>query len=76
MLVLTRKLDESIMLGKDIEIKILAVEDGRVKIGIAAPKSIEIMRKEIYAEVQKENKAAGTPARSLEELNQLFKNTD
>ncbi|SNS49147.1 carbon storage regulator, CsrA [Anaerovirgula multivorans] len=58
MLVLARKQEESIMLGKDIEIKILSIEEDRVKIGISAPKNIEIFRKEVYIEIQEENKAA------------------
>ena len=73
MLVLTRKSDESIIIGKDIEVKILAVEEGRVKIGISAPKNIEIMRKEIYVEIQQENKVASAPVQSLDELKTIFK---
>jgi len=73
MLVLTRKANESIMLGKDIEIIILAVEEGRVKIGIAAPRNVEIMRKEIYVEIQEENKAASAPIQGLEDLKAILK---
>ncbi len=73
MLVLTRKVDESIMLGKDIEIKILGIEEGKIKIGISAPKTIEIVRKEIYTEVLLENKAASTPIKNLEGLKDFFK---
>ncbi|SDY61951.1 MULTISPECIES: carbon storage regulator CsrA [Tindallia] len=58
MLVLTRKPEESIVLGNDIEIKILSLEEGKVKIGIKAPKHVEIHRKEVYLEIQKENKEA------------------
>lgn len=58
MLVLTRKLEESIVLGSSVEIKVLGIEDGKVKLGIQAPKNVEIHRKEIYLEIQKENKEA------------------
>ncbi|MEW4285752.1 carbon storage regulator CsrA [Priestia koreensis] len=57
MLVLTRKLNESIKIGDDIEITVLAVGD-QVKIGINAPKHIEIHRKEIFDLIQQENKQA------------------
>ena len=55
MLVLTRKLNEGIMLGEDICIKILSIEDGTVKIGIEAPKEIEIHRQEIFEAIKDEN---------------------
>ncbi|KPU26429.1 carbon storage regulator [Caloranaerobacter sp. TR13] len=61
MLVLTRKKNESIVINGDIEIIVVGVEDGKVKLGIKAPKNIEIHRKEIYEAIQKENqKAAST----------------
>ena len=58
MLVLTRKLNESIMIGNDIEITVLAVEGEQIKLGINAPKKIEIHRKEIYLSIQQENNQA------------------
>lgn len=58
MLVLSRKKNESIMIGKDIEIVVSEIEDGKVKLGIKAPKNIEIHRKEIFEEIQEENRAA------------------
>ena len=58
MLVLSRKKDERILIGEDIEIIIGEIEDGKVKIGINAPKSIEIMRKEVKEEIAASNKAA------------------
>lgn len=69
MLVLTRKKGESIQIDSNIEIQILAIEGDQVKIGIDAPKSIEIHRKEIYLEIQKENnEAAQTPLNLLDIL--------
>lgn len=58
MLIITRKKGESLMIGDDIEITVSKIEDGSVKIGIKAPKDISILRKEIYKEVEEENKNA------------------
>ncbi|MGV3024290.1 carbon storage regulator CsrA [Clostridium thermobutyricum] len=58
MLVIRRKEGESFIIGDDIEIKIVALENGTVQIGIDAPKEIEILRKELYKEVETENKKA------------------
>ena len=73
MLILTRKLDESIMLGNDIEIKVLGIEEGKVKIGIDAPRDVDIYRKEIYIEIQEENKEAASEQKDLSGLKDLFK---
>lgn len=58
MLIITRKKGESLMIGDDIEIVISKIDDGSVKIGIKAPKDVQILRKELYEEVEKENKEA------------------
>lgn len=58
MLVITRKKGESILIGEDIEITVVKVDDGSVKLSIAAPKNISILRKELYKEVTEENKNA------------------
>ncbi|MCX8125018.1 MAG: carbon storage regulator CsrA [Spirochaetes bacterium] len=58
MLVLARKINESIMIGDDIEIVIIDIKGDQVKLGIKAPKSVAVHRKEIYEEIQKENIAA------------------
>ncbi|MEN6327256.1 MAG: carbon storage regulator CsrA [Syntrophomonas sp.] len=58
MLVLTRKKDETIVIGDDIEITIVDVQGDNVRIGINAPKSVTIYRKEIYEEIQAENRHA------------------
>ena len=56
MLILNRKPGESIILNDNIEIKILEIQDGKIKIGIEAPKEVSILRKEVYDEVKEENK--------------------
>jgi carbon storage regulator len=54
MLVLTRKSNQSIMIGDDIEISILAVTGEKVRLGIEAPRAIPVFRKEVYVEIQEE----------------------
>ena len=52
MLALARKVNQSIMIGDDIEITLLEIKGDQVKIGISAPKSIPVYRKEIYLQIQ------------------------
>lgn len=58
MLVLSRKKDESIMIGDQIEIKILAIEGEQIKIGIVAPKTVKVHRSEVFEAIQAQNKEA------------------
>lgn len=58
MLVITRKKGESILIGDDIEITVSKVEDGSVKLAINAPKEMTILRKELFEEVESQNKEA------------------
>ena len=58
MLALARKSNESIMLGNDIEITVLEIKGDQVKLGIKAPKSVPIYRKEFYLQIQEENRQA------------------
>ncbi|MBY0158798.1 carbon storage regulator CsrA [Cytobacillus oceanisediminis] len=74
MLVLTRRLKESIMIGDDIEISILSIDGDQVKLGISAPKNVDIHRKEIYLSIQQENSSATqTEASAIESLSSFFK---
>lgn len=58
MLILTRKTEESIIINDNIEIVVVGIEDGKVKLGIKAPKEVDIHRKEVYQSIQLENKQA------------------
>ena len=58
MLVLTRKPGETVMLGEDIQVKIVSVDGDQVKIGIEAPRALKIYRREVYEAIQQENEAA------------------
>lgn len=73
MLVLGRKAGESIIIGDSITVKIVSVEGDHVKIGIEAPRHVQIHRQEIYETIQQENKLAGLakPNIPLEQLRQL-----
>lgn len=72
MLALSRKVNEAIVIGHDVEITILEVKGDQVKIGINAPKSVPIYRKEIYVQIQEANKEAVVGGASPEDLKKLF----
>jgi carbon storage regulator len=72
MLALSRKINESIIIGNDIELTILEVKGDQVKIGISAPKSIPIYRKEIYLQIKESNKEAAETIVTDEVLKKLF----
>ena len=71
MLALSRKENESIMIGNDIEITILEVKGEQVKIGITAPKSVPIYREEVYAQIKEANKEAASDT-AQDTLRSLF----
>lgn len=58
MLALSRKKNEALIINNNIEITILEIKGEQVKIGIAAPKEVPIYRKEVYVQIQDENKAS------------------
>ena len=60
MLALARKVNESIMIGNDIEITVLEIKGDQIKLGVKAPKSVPIYLKELYVQIQEENKQAGS----------------
>ena len=68
MLVLTRKLSEEIKIGKDIVIKVLSISENQIKIGIDAPRNIQIYRNEVYEKVKEETIKASNSS-SITKLN-------
>lgn len=71
MLALSRKKDEAIIINNNIEITVIEVKGDQVKLGISAPKSVPIYRKEVYEQIQEANKEAANAA-GLEALKNLF----
>lgn len=67
MLIVSRKIGESIIIGDNIEVSILDISEGIVKIGIEAPKKIKILRKELFKEVESENRE------SIKNIEDIFK---
>lgn len=68
MLVLTRKNNEAIQIGDDIEITVLAIEGEQIKLGISAPKSVDIYRKELYVDIKEQNNEAANISIDLLDL--------
>ncbi|RKM54330.1 carbon storage regulator [Butyrivibrio sp. X503] len=71
MLALSRKKNEAIVINNNIEITVLDIRGDQIKLGIAAPKDIPIYRKEVYIQIQNENKEA-TDVSGIEELKKLL----
>lgn len=73
MLVLTRKPGESIMLGDDIELTVIGIEGEQIKLGISAPKEINIYRKEVYLNIKESNREAVDSKISFGQIKNLMK---
>jgi carbon storage regulator len=77
MLVLTRKLGETIRIGDNITVKIVDLDGRHVKLGIEAPKSVSVNREEIYERIQRENRAASIlKDQGLENIAQALRNNE
>jgi carbon storage regulator len=68
MLVLTRKQGESIVIGNEVTVTVVEVRPGQVRLGIEAPRSIEVHRKEVYEQVMAQNVAAASQAASAADV--------
>ncbi len=76
MLVLTRRLNQSIKIGDDIEITVVEVRGDQVRLGVNAPRDVSVHRKEVYLQIQQENRAASAApeAESLDTLGDAITN--
>jgi carbon storage regulator len=63
-LVLTRKSSQSIMIGDDIEVSVLAVTGDKIRIGIEAPRAVPVLRREVYVERERLRRSAASPRSS------------
>jgi len=74
MLVLTRKKDQALVIGDDIVVTVLDIQGDQIRLGVEAPKSVKIFRKELYLEILEENKNAAKAAAQVhaEELKYLL----
>jgi carbon storage regulator len=74
-LVLTRKSNQSIMIGDDIEISVLAVMGEKVRIGIEAPRSVPVFRREVYVEIQEDQDDATDDREEVDRALQRLRDT-
>lgn len=72
MLALSRKLNESIVIGQDVEITVLEIKGDQVKIGINAPKSVPIFRKEIFLQIKEANQESAENIDNVQILKDLI----
>lgn len=68
MLILTRKKDETIVIGDDIRITVIDIQGDKVRIGIEAPRELSVYRQEIYDAIREENRRAAQAAGGIEGL--------
>jgi carbon storage regulator len=71
MLVLTRRLNQSIKIGDDIEITVIEVRGDQVRLGVSAPRDVTVHRKEIYLQIQQENRAAAQSSDAVPDLDSV-----
>ena len=64
MLIFTRKRDQSIVIGGEVEVTVIEVRGGQVKLGVRAPADVVVHRKEVFEAIQAENQRAAQPPRS------------
>jgi len=69
MLILSRKVDEKVIIGDDIKISIIEIRGDQVRIGIDAPKKVKVFRQEVYDAIKAENRAASKSATVIPNVN-------
>ncbi len=72
MLVLTRRMGESIAIGEDVVVTVLSVSGGQVRIGVSAPRNVRVLREEIFKTMQEENREAAQGLRSPQQLEEVW----
>ncbi|AAM23778.1 MULTISPECIES: carbon storage regulator CsrA [Thermoanaerobacteraceae] len=73
MLILTRKIGQSIIIGENVEVKIVSIEEGKVKLGITAPKEVTVLRKELIEVMDENIKAASVSKEAVKEIEKFIK---
>ena len=68
MLILSRKINEKIMIGDDISVSIIEIRGDQVRIGVDAPKTVKVFRQEVFDAIKAENKAAAQSAANIPEV--------
>jgi carbon storage regulator len=73
MLILSRRVGESITIGNDIQLKVVSVSGNQVRLGIDAPREVRVLREEIFKAIEEENHAAANAADSTRRLEDVVK---
>jgi carbon storage regulator len=68
MLILSRRLGESVTIGDDVVVTVVGVSGSQIRLGISAPKAVRVLREEIYKAIQKENQSAANASDSTSKL--------
>jgi carbon storage regulator len=68
MLILSRKINEKIMIGEDVSVSIIEIRGDQVRVGVDAPKTVKVFRQEVFDAIKAENKAAADSMTALPEL--------
>lgn len=82
MLILSRKIGESLVIGEEIVVTLLEQRGGQVRIGIEAPRTVKVYRQEVYVQIQKENLSAANSASAssgqdlIKQVSDYYKNLD
>ncbi len=74
MLILSRKLKESIVIGGNIEVTVVEIREGQIKLSISAPRDVPVHRKEVYEEIQKQNIQSSFV--SVDTIDDIIKNAE